>query len=430
MPLLRPRRARAAAAAALALVAAACSDDDPVSPGPRPGAERSAAEFRRLLVADDAQPFARLYDLGSGQRVDSIGGLPGPVTYLYSAQGRVAAMHFQTRNRVQFLDGGVYLQNDRGVRAAARLLGGVSDSVPLHGNHSGDILTAWFDGSGVARFWREGDLAAGNVTPMLTVNSGAPHHGAAVTLPGGQLVALSAKSATGTGPDGVVVFDLQGRRVDSTRACPNLHGLTTSAAGAAYGCSDGVLLVSAQNGRGVFTKITRADDPRFGSGTVVGRAGAANLLARLTVRGAEVTAATRMLGVVDVAGRTLLPITAPGGDIDWVFDLDYSGRHALMLGRTGNLYVFDMGTRQLTGRLDGFVPPMPTTGTVPTPVFASAEGLVYVSNPTRGEVVEVALTAAGVPTVARRLPVGGTPTRLVVLGVRRGGTVVAADQSP
>jgi hypothetical protein len=70
---------------------------------------------------------------------------------------------------------------------------------------------------------------------------------------------------------------------------------------------------------------------------------------------------------------------------------------------------------------------MPTSGTFPTPVIAAAEGVAYVSNPTRGEVIEVSLSAAGVPTVARRLNVGGTPTRMVLLGVRRGGTVVAAN---
>jgi hypothetical protein len=336
-------------------------------------------------------------------------------------------MHFQQQNRVQFYDGGAYLLNDRGVLAAPRLLGGMSDSVPLHGNYSGDILTAWFDGTGLARFWRESDVAAGNTTPMLTVNSGAAHHGAAVALPGGQLVAASVKAVAGTGPDGVVVFTMQGQRVDSTRTCPNLHGLMSSSAGAAFGCSDGVLLVSAQGGRGVFTKITRADDPRFGSGTVWGRPGSANLLARINIRGEAVTPATRMLAVVDVASRTLLPITPPGGDIDWVADLSYSGGHALMIGRSGNLYVFDMTTRQQTGRVDALVPPMPTSGTFPSPVIAVAEGVTYVSNPTRGEVVELSLSAGGVPTVARRLSVGGTPTRLVVLGVRRGGTVVAAN---
>jgi hypothetical protein len=425
MTLLRSTHARRAAALAAAVALAACSDD-PVAPGTAPGAARSAAEFRRLLVADDALPFAKLYDLGTGQRVDSMGGLPGPISYLYSAEGRVAAAHFQRQNRVQWIDGGAYLQNDRGVLAAPRMLGGMSDSVPAHGNYVGGLLSTWFDGSGNMRVWRERDLAAGSLQPMLTLNVGAAHHGAGMALTGG-IVAASARAVGGTGPDGVVAFNMQGQRVDSTRTCPNLHGLAANASGALFGCSDGLLLVSGQNGRATFTKITRTDDPRFGSGTVWAREGTPNFLARINIRGAAVTPETRMLAVVDVAGRAVRPITPPGGDIDWVAELNYSGSHALMIGRTGNLYVFDMSTRQQTGRIDGFIPAMPTSGTFPTPVIAAAEGVAYVSNPTRGEVIEVSLSAAGVPTVARRLNVGGTPTRMVLLGVRRGGTVVAAN---
>lgn len=423
----RLRRAvdpRVLAALATSVALAACSDDDPVAPGAR--GERPAAEFRRLLVADEVQPFARLYDLGTGARVDSMGGLPGPISYLYSAEGRVAAAHFRTQNRVQWIDGGAYLQNDRGVLAAPRLLGGMSDSLPTHGNYAGALLSTWFDGSGNVRVWRERDLAAGNLQPMLTVTPGPAHHGAAVAMTGG-ILAASVRAVAGTSPDGVVAFDMQGQRVDSTRTCPNLHGLAANASGALFGCSDGVLLVSGQGGRATFTKITRTDDPRFGAGTVWARDGQANFLARITIRGAAVTPETRMLAVVDVAGRTMRPITPPGGDIDWVAELSYSGSHALMIGRSGTLYVFDMSTRQQTGRIDGFVPAMPTSGTFPSPVIAAAEGVAYVSNPTRGEVIEVSLSAGGVPTVARRLSVGGTPTRLVVLGVRRGGTVVAAN---
>jgi hypothetical protein len=426
MPLLRlhPRRTAAALAAAVAL--AACSDNDPVAPGTT-GGERAAAEFRRLLVADDAQPYATLYNLGNGQRVDSLGGLPGPITYLFSAEGRVAAAHFRAQNRVQWIDGGAYLQNDRGVLAAPRVIGGMSDSMPTHGNYAGSMLASYFDGNGNVRVWRESDLAAGNLQPMLTVNGGAAHHGAAMAQLGGQLVSTSVRAVNGTAPDGVLVFDMQGRRVDSTRTCPNLHGLAGSSAGSLYGCSDGALLVSASGGRPAFAKLTNPEDPRFGVGTVWGRDAQPNLLVRMSIRGAAVSTATRALGVADVAARALRPIALPGGDIDWAADLDHAGLRALAIGRTGNLYVFDMATRQLTGRVDALVPAMPTSGTVPTPVIAAAEGVAYVSNPTRGEVIEVALSAAGVPSVARRLNVGGTPTRLLVLGVRRGGTVVAAN---
>ena len=103
-----------------------------------------------------------------------MGGLPGPITYLYSAEGRVAAAHFQRQNRVQWIDGGAYLQNDRGVLAAPRIIGGMSDSVPAHGNYAGNMLSAFFDGSGNVRTWRESDLAAGNLQRAVSLPDGGP----------------------------------------------------------------------------------------------------------------------------------------------------------------------------------------------------------------------------------------------------------------
>jgi hypothetical protein len=63
------------------------------------------------------------------------------------------------------------------------------------------------------------------------------------------------------------------------------------------------------------------------------------------------------------------------------------------------------------------------SGTFPTPVIArQAEGVAYVSNPTRGEVSECRALRRRRAERGARLNVGGTPSRLVVLGVRRGGT--------
>jgi hypothetical protein len=46
----------------------------------------------------------------------------------------------------------------------------------------------------------------------------------------GGIVAASVRAVGGTGPDGVVAFNMQGQRVDSTRTCPNLHGLAVARA--------------------------------------------------------------------------------------------------------------------------------------------------------------------------------------------------------
>jgi hypothetical protein len=214
------------------------------------------------------------------------------------------------------------------------------------------------------------------------------------------------------------VYNRQGQEVARNTTCPGLHGLAGNGSGKLYGCADGALLVSTSGTTASFAKLTHATDARFGVGTVWARDGQPNFLVRMSIRGQPVSAATRSLGVAQVSTRSMFPIALPGNDLDWTADLDHSGRFALILGRLGNLYVVDMTTRQVTGTLAGLVPPMPLSGSVLTPFFAFADGVAYMTSPTQGRVLEIALSAGGTPTLARTLNVGGAPERIVVLGVR------------
>jgi hypothetical protein len=422
MPLLSRRRPspRHVLPAAALLALAACSDD-PAAPSTATDPTRPAAEFRRLLVTDTL-PFLRTFDAVSGQRVDSMGGLPGRVTYLYSARGRVAAAHFQRQNRVLFIDGGIAVDNGRGTRQAARMLGGHSDSVPIHGNYLGEIKSVHFDGTGTVSFFRETDLIAGRTTPLLSVRAGSPHHGAGIALPGGQFFSASANQNNEQLPNGVSVFSAQGTVVETSRQCAGLHGLSGNNGGALYGCADGALHVAINAGRPVFTKLTNPADARFGVGTVWSAAGQNNFLVRMSIRGQPVSPATRAIGVADMTSRQLRAVTLPGNDLDWTATVDYSGRVAYVLGRSGALYTVDMATAAVTATLPNLTPAFPATGTVLTPFFASVEGATFVTNPTRGEVIELNTTGSA-PTVARRIAVGGTPERIEVLGARTNGRV-------
>ena len=419
---LAPRRSAASrvpflAAAAFAL--AACGDDNPTATG----ATSSATEFRRLVVSDTAA-FARVFDVATAQRVDSMGGLPSRITYLYTAKGRIAFAHFQTRNQVSFIDGGVFEQNGRGVKQAPRLVGSFSDQTPIHGNYNGDMVSVHFDGSGNVRFWSEAAIAAGNTQPVLTVKTGNAHHGAGMsTLDGGLVSASIQDPANPVLPNGVVVYNRQGQEVARNTTCPGLHGLAGNESGKLYGCADGALLVSATGATATFQKLVHATDPRFGVGTVYAREGQPNFLVLMSIRGQPVSAATRTMGVANVATRTMLPIALPASELDWTASLDHSGRFAVILGRSGNLHVVDMTTRAVTGTLAGIVPAMPTSGAILTPFFAFAEGLVYMTSPTQGRVYEIAISSNGVPSLARTMNVGGTPERVVLLGVRENRTL-------
>jgi hypothetical protein len=392
---------------------AACGDDNGTAAAPTV----PATEFRRLVVSDTA-PFARIFDATTGQRVDSMGGLPSRITYLYTAKGRIAFAHFQTRDQVSFIDGGVFEQNGRGVKQAPRIVGSFSDIRPIHGNYNGDLVSVHFDGSGNVRFWSEQGVAAGNTQPVSTINTGPAHHGAGMATFDGGMMSASLRDPNGTSPIGVVVFNRQGQEVARNTTCPGLHGLAGNQSGKLYGCADGALLVTVSGTTPTFSKVTHATDPRFGVGTVWARDGQSNFLVRMSIRGQPVSATTRAIGIAQVSSRTMTPVALPGSEIDWTADLDHSGRYALILGRAGNLHVVDMTTRQVTGSLNGLVPPMPTSGTVLTPFMAFAEGVAYITSPTQGRVFEIAISASGVPTIARTMNVGGNPERIAVVGVR------------
>jgi hypothetical protein len=398
---------------AIVLGLVACGDDSATNaPDTTP-----STEFRRLVVSDTA-PFARVFDAATGQRVDSMGSLPSRITYLYTAKGRIAFAHFQTRNQVSFIDGGVFEQNGRGIKQPPRIVGSFSDQTPIHGNYNGDMVSVHFDGSGNVRFWSEQGVAAGNTQPIATVNTGLAHHGAGMSTFDGGTMSASLRDPNGTSPIGVVVYNRQGQEVGRNTNCPGLHGLAGNASGKLFGCADGALLVTVNGTTPTFSKVTHASDPRFGVGTVWARDGQPNFLVRMSIRGQPVSTATRALGVAQVASRTMTPIAIPGNDIDWTADIDHSGKYALVLGRSGSLHVVDMSTRQVTGTLNGLVPAMPTSGTVLTPFFAFADGLAYITSPTQGRVYEVAISSTGTPSIARTMNVGGTPERIVVLGVR------------
>ncbi|BAH39823.1 MAG TPA: hypothetical protein DGD08_13255 [Gemmatimonas aurantiaca] len=405
-----------------ALALAACSDDDSPTGG-NGGNTAPSSEYRRLVVSDTA-PFARVFHAATGQRVDSLGGLPSRITYLYSPKGRVAFAHFQTRNRVGFIDGGVYAQGDRGVLSTPRLIGYFTDSVPIHGNYIGDQVSVHFDGSGNVRFFSEQAVAGGSLAPNMTINTGSAHHGAGMAMADGNFFSASLRDpAVGTSPLGVVVYNRAGQEVARNRDCTGLHGLAGNSTGSLYGCADGGLLVSATSTGPTFTKLTHATDPRFGVSTVWAHHSQTQFLVLMSIRGQTVSTQTRSLGVTNAGARTMQPIVLPNSDLDWTAGFDYSGKYAVVLGRSGNLYIVDIATRQVTGTLNAATPVMPTSGTVLTPFFAVAEGTVYLTSPTQGRVLELAISATGVPTLARTMTVGGTPERIVLLGVPENRTL-------
>lgn len=408
------RLARWAILPAVALLAA-CSDDEPTSGG---GPNPAAPDFRRIMVADNVTPTARLYnaaDLSLAQEM-SVGS--APISYLYTiGSGRVAIYHQRTANTVGFVDGGVFRNGNQGVRQAPAMLGTFRDTLPTHGNFNANMAAVFFDGNGRVAFWTESDLLAGRTQPFLSVNTGGAHHGAAIPKGNGSMVLTSPRNPAGGVPTAIYAHDLTGRIVDSVASCPGLHGLAGNERASLFGCQTGGMVVEVNaQGRATFTAVQLEGAPTFGVGTVWGAPGKRYLLVRATVRGQPTSAATRTMGVYDTQSRWLRRITLPDGDIDVTGELDATGNFSLILGRTGTLYVAENATQRIVATLPALTATVPATGALPHTI-ATAPGIAYVTDPTRGTVIEVTLAANGTPTRGRTIQVGGTPTRVTVVGV-------------
>ena len=411
-----PKGPTAALLGALAL--AACSDDDPVAPA-TPDAV-PAAEARRLVVADAQDATLRVVGLDTDASGVTELPLTAPASYLYaSGSGRFAVAQQRAQDVLHIVDGGVDVGVGTVRLAEPAVVGSFGDAAPTHGNVNGDVISVFFDGSGMTHFWDEDDLRAGQTAPFLSLDTGGPYHGATVAMGDGEHVVVTRKDGDNVLPAGVDIYTRSGELVDSTRSCPNLHGNAGNRDWVVIGCVDGVLTVGMEGGAPTFTRYDLADGPEWGTGTVWSAWDAPRFLLRNSdrslPRGTPPTPENRRLATFDPASGAATNLSLPGGDVDWTADLSADGRYALVLGRTGNLYVFSMGSASLVARFDGVVGGPDAMPSGAAPYLASTADRAYLSDPVSGEVVEIDL-GVSTPALLRRIAVPGTPTRIAVVG--------------
>jgi hypothetical protein len=410
----------AAAAAALALLAA-CSDDPS---GPGPDEVEDAARFRRLLVADATAPAARLLAVHADSTLATYA-LAGPASAVYATNGgRYAVVHQRTADRVQFLDGGVWTAEDAGHRRAPALLDfRLDDRLPTHENVNGDWVSVFFDGTGVARWVRESEMASGAPRVAFEAATGGAHHGGSFTAFSGStpFFAHTLPNPAGGSPARVAVRNLAGATV-AEADCPGMHGNGSISTGGVFGCNDGMVVVRAAGAGVTATHVTLAGDMAGLAlrNAYTGRGGAFILGQFSALPGQP---AQRVLATIDPATGALGRLPAlPAGVTDHWRAVEPVRGQIVLLGTDGALYVYDGATRTLQHTVPGVVPAIAATG-AQTHQVAVAEDLAAVASPTAGEVVLVSLRTGA---VLRRIPVAGAPSRVAILGASRAGDYTLA----
>jgi hypothetical protein len=423
VPSRRPARLLPIAALGAVVTLAACSDSPSVPIVEQP---QAAANFQRVVVTDAQQPTARLIALHNDSVIQTFT-LGEPSSRVYrSGGGRFAVIQERTAGRVNFVDGGVWTDNQTAHRRAASMLGfRIADGVPSDENVMGDWMSIFFDGSGMVRWMRESEFAAGNPRVAFEANSGRPHHGVSLTLLAGStpFFAHSVPNDAGA-PTGVGVRNQQGQIVAQVAVgeCPGVHGSSAIAAGGVIGCNNGMVLMRPSGSSVTAEKVTLTGDM---AGLALRNAfagqGGSFILGQFAAFPGQ--PAQRVLATINPTTGAVSRMPAlPTGVVDHWRAVEPVKGQIVLLGTDGRLYVYNGTTRQLQHTVADVVPALPTSGAM-THQLAVAEDVAVVASPTNGQVVVVNLQTG---TVTRRITVGGAPSRLAILGAQHSGNFTPA----
>ncbi len=137
----------------------------------------------------------------------------------------------------------------------------LSGDRPVHVVSHDGRTAVYFDGTGTAEVFDDAGLVD-DLLDTTTVDSGTVHHGVVVPFGDGTLVS----EVTGDSPlaDTVAVRDADGEEVARHENCPMLHGEATHDDTVAFGCADGVLLVTTE-GASLVPNPEGSGDDRVGS---------------------------------------------------------------------------------------------------------------------------------------------------------------------
>lgn len=220
--------------------------------------ERSAVH---LFVADHTDPVIQAIDAETAKPLARFE-IAVPATLFATESGRSVFAVQGAANRVSAFTSGIELDDhgDHGdieIETPKALGVDIEGDRPVHFvDHHGNIAL-FFDGEGVARILREGDVLEGRAQAR-EVKADAPHHGVAVSYGEHVVITWPNRTDPTKNPDGVRVLDGAGAQIGPDVECPNLHGEASSGNLLAIACRTGLLLVEAKGGRPEITLLPYA----------------------------------------------------------------------------------------------------------------------------------------------------------------------------
>ncbi|WP_016699234.1 hypothetical protein [Actinoalloteichus spitiensis] len=393
----------AAGLASVSVLIAACgsttpaespaTDEEDVPHGYVEGAEETAEAQSRLVIADAETGEVRVLDLIDEEvhevgQVEGVGGIAGDGRF-----GYVAAVD----DTVRVIDSGSWMV-DHGdhvhyYRAEVRDVGAV-DGVDLTDAFSDPVVAALSSADGHTLVLDRAELDGGSVVPRVEE---VPTAGPSATVPYREHLLAP------TGDGAVEVLDRDGEAVSTLDVpCEDPRGQALTRRGVVFGCADGALLVTEDDGRFEGELIAYPESTsgerltafrhRPGSTTLVGPAG------------------EEEGWLLDVTGRTWWHWTTTEPVV--AANTAGEGSAVLVLTADGVLRGLDPDTGEETAAVP-LLEPDAATGT-PAPVIEVDTSRAYVNDPTSGVIHEIDYNDD--LRVARTLEVPGLASHMVETG--------------
>ena len=360
----------------------------------------------RLIVADAEAPRVGVLDVSAGGEPVVLE-MSSPARLYLGPDSRHAWAVQRDAGQVQLIDTGL-IEEDHGDHSAlilsepALLPETATGERPVHFNMGGSRVAVFWDGTGLATV-HEADLAAdGDLAPIQTIDTGAPHHGVAVPVAD---MVIASVGPDGEGlPDALAVIGSDGAEL-SRVDCLNLHGEGKAGSYVAFGCEDGVAIFDTSTATAEGRFLAYPDDAPEGG------------MIRTLLSPRDT------LGLVGSFGAERLVIFDPSsetGDFTFVdlpaprmaFASDESGTIGFAMLADGRLVQFSALTGRMIGEATGVTAAYSMERGVVRPMMAAAGDRVAVSDPAAGHVV---LLDAETLEVVDRLDVGGQPRSLLLL---------------
>ncbi|MDO5058040.1 MAG: hypothetical protein Q4E06_12050 [Lautropia sp.] len=384
----------------------------------------------RLSIADSEAPLLHVFDLDTHQ-IQARHTLKAPASAVYASPGKRYALAIQRmHDRVQLVDGGIW-QEDHGdhqhdYRQPSTLLDWQLDGVrPTHYNPLANGSAALFmDGkAGDTPQINAGaqvisDVSIRDRKLLASQTLPTPMHGAALPMDDVLLTTLRTAPATASDvlPERVQIHHRQGSAYQPGQtlptACPRLHGADASGTHAAFGCADGVLLITRNGNQFSDRKIempTRAASlyshaSRPGHFIAIGNAG---------------TPATTHFHAIDGSTGTATRVIPDG----WQ---DGQLRRSSIFDRRGSLHILDSsgalytlrfseGHWQTVRRTAGVLT-MPEAAPWPVLVASGARDELYLSDPKGRQILHIDSNSHN---ISRRDQLDFNPAGMTWTGISR-----------